>query len=133
MAKLSKIEGIGDSFAEKLKGAGITTIEKLLAEGATSQGRKEIAKKSKISEKLISKWVHHADLFRIKGIAGQKAELLEASGVDSVKTLAKSKPESLYTSMLQMNEKKNLVQRVPGMVQIQRWVETARKMPSVVK
>ncbi len=31
------------------------------------------------------KWTNHADLFRIKEIAGQFAELLEASGVDTVK------------------------------------------------
>ena len=46
-----------------------------------------MAEATEIDEKLILKWVNHADLFRIKGVAGQFAELLEASGVDTVKEL----------------------------------------------
>jgi len=46
------------------------------------------AKTDGISEALILKWVHHADLFRIRGVAGQYVELLEAAGVDTVVELA---------------------------------------------
>jgi hypothetical protein len=34
-------------------------------------------------------WVNHADLYRIKGVAGQYAELLEVAGVDTVPELAR--------------------------------------------
>lgn len=133
MAKLSRIEGIDDKSALKLKNAGITTIEKLLETGSTANGRKEISKSAKISEKLIERWVNHADLFRIKGIAGHKAELLEAVGVSTIKDLAKKKPDKIYNEMILVNDKKNLVERVPGMVQVERWVDTAKKLPSVIK
>jgi len=46
------------------------------------------AKTDGISEALILKWLNHADLFRIRGVAGQYAELLEAAGVDTVAELA---------------------------------------------
>jgi hypothetical protein len=50
----------------------------LLEAGADKKGRKALAEKTEIDEKLILKWVNHADLFRINGVAGQYAELLEA-------------------------------------------------------
>lgn len=59
-------------------------MEKLLKMGAEPNGRKEIAAKTGIDEKVILKWVSFADLFRVKGISTQYSELLEAAGVDTV-------------------------------------------------
>ena len=47
---------------------------------------------------MILRWVNHANLFRIKGIASQFAELLEASEVDSVVELGTCKAETLHNS-----------------------------------
>ena len=68
MTKISDIEGIGSIHAQKLSYIGISTTEALLKQGARKNGRKEIADKSSISEKLILKWANRADLARIKGI-----------------------------------------------------------------
>lgn len=133
MARLNRIESIDDKSAQKLKSMGITTVESLLDAGATTARRKTLSKDSKINEKQLLKWVRHADLFRIKGIAGLKAELLEATGVSNMTQLAKKDPEKLREQMLEMNDKKNFVQRVPGMIQIKRWVQTARKLKTAVK
>ncbi|MEK0453398.1 MAG: hypothetical protein AGIKBDMD_01361 [Synergistaceae bacterium] len=83
MAKLSIIEGIGGLYEEKLNEAGVTSIEKLLEECSSKRGRAKLAEKSGIAEKLILKWANHADLFRIKGVGSEYAELLEAAGVDA--------------------------------------------------
>ena len=83
--KIIDIEGIGEAYAAKLETAGINTPEDLLAACASAKGRKEMAEKTEISEKLILRWTNHADLFRIKGVGPQFAELLEAAGVDTVK------------------------------------------------
>jgi hypothetical protein len=74
-----KVEGIGEVYAQQLLAAGVRTAEALLAEGGTPKGRQEIAEKTGIGESLILRWVNHIDLFRIKGVAGQYAELLEAA------------------------------------------------------
>ena len=83
--KIIEIEGIGELYEAKLGAAGINTTEQLLEKGKTPEGRAKLAEETGISPKLIMRWVNHADLFRIKGVAGQFAELLEASGVDTVK------------------------------------------------
>ena len=85
--KIIDIEGIGDVYAPKLIEQGIETVEQLLDACDGPKGRKIIAEKTGISEKLILKWTNHADLFRIDGIGPQFAELLEAAGVDTVKEL----------------------------------------------
>ena len=133
MAKLSKIQGISDNHVVRLKKAGVTTIEKLLVQGAGAAGRKTIAKETKINVKTIDKWVHHADFFRIKGIAGLKTELLEAAGVPSMKKLATQNPTKLYETMARINDKKKLVLRVPGLKQIERWVKEAKQLKKLVK
>ena len=128
MAKLNKLSGLRPSQALTLKKAGITTVEKLLIEGANATGRKYIAKKTRITPKTIERWVRHSDFFRIKGIAGLKTELLEACGISYMRQLADQNPEKLHIVMREINGKKNLVQRVPGIVQIRRWVNLAKKI-----
>jgi predicted flap endonuclease-1-like 5' DNA nuclease len=133
MKKISEIEGIGDAYAKKLEKAGIKTVEDLLEKGSTPKGRKAIAKATGISEQLILKWVNHADLFRIKGIGKQYAELLEAAGVDTVVELAKRNPENLLAAMTKTNEKKHLVRALPYLKQVKKWVEQAKKLPRKVQ
>lgn len=77
MTKLVDIEGIGETYAEKLEAIGISTIEQLLEKGAQPSGRKSIAEESEISSKLVLKWINRADLARVKGISTQYADLLE--------------------------------------------------------
>ena len=90
--KIIDIEGIGEVYAKKLQDAGINTVENLLEQGGKPKGREQIAEKTGISSALILRWVNHADLIRIVGVAEQFSELLEASGVDSVPELAQRSP-----------------------------------------
>ena len=96
MAKLTKIEGVGEFYAQKLQEAGVGTTQALLEKGASPKGRQEIAKKTGIRETLILRWVNRVDLFRIKGVGEEYSDLLEAAGVDTVPELAQRNPENLY-------------------------------------
>jgi predicted flap endonuclease-1-like 5' DNA nuclease len=132
MTAVVEIEGVGETYAAMLQGAGLDTTEALLGEGSSPAGRREIADKTGISEKLILKWVNHADLFRINGVAGQFAELLEASGVDTVVELAQRNAANLTTKMDEVNENRNLVNRVPSESETARWIEEAKTLPRQV-
>ncbi len=94
MKKIIDIEGVGEVYAQKLQAAGIKTVEDLLEHGATPKGREQLVEKTGISGALILRWVNHADLIRIVGVAEQFAELLEASGVDSVPELRTALPRT---------------------------------------
>ena len=43
MTKLIVIEGIGETYDAKLKGAGVKTLETLLEKGANPKGRRDLA------------------------------------------------------------------------------------------
>lgn len=131
--KLNIIEGIGDSYEQKLKEAGIKSSEQLLESCSSKKGRTKLAEKTGITEKLILKWTNHADLFRIKGVGGEYAELLEAAGVDTVPELAKRKADNLAAKMAEVNEAKKLVRRIPIPKQVGYWIEQAGKLPWIMQ
>ena len=132
MAKLTYIEGVGESSAQKLRDADVTSTKTFLELGSTSKGRKNIATKSGLSNSLISKWVNHVDLYRIKGIGSEYAELLEISGVDTVVELAQRNPANLHEKMLSINLDKKLVRKLPPKSQVINWVEQAKQLPRVI-
>ena len=126
--KIIDIEGIGDVYAPKLIAEGVETVEQLLDRCAGPAGRKELAEKTGISEKLILKWTNHADLFRINGIGPQFAELLEAAGVDTVKELRHRVAANLAAKVAEVNEEKHLCGRVPAEVEIQKMIDQAKEL-----
>jgi predicted flap endonuclease-1-like 5' DNA nuclease len=130
--KIIDIEGVGDVYAEKLTAVGIIKVEDLLEKCATPKGRAQLAADTGISDKLILRWTNHADLFRIKGVGPQFAELLEAAGVDTVKELRHRVPENLQPKLEETNAEKKLVRRVPALKEIIAMIEQAKALPPVV-
>ena len=126
--KIIDIEGVGDVYAEKLQAAGINKVSELLEKCAAPKGRKELAEATGISEKLILKWTNHADLFRINGVGPQFAELLEAAGVDTVKEFRHRVAENLQPKLVEVNEKKNICNRVPAVSEIQKMIGQAKEL-----
>jgi predicted flap endonuclease-1-like 5' DNA nuclease len=130
MAKsIEDIEGIG----EKLRSAGIATPDALLKAGATRRGREELAQTTGIADALILRWVNMSDLFRIKGVAGQYAELLEGAGVDTVKELRNRNPENLAAKVAEINAEKKLVRQPPSTSAVRDWVEEAKTLPPIIE
>ena len=132
MASLKKVEGIGEVYAQKLAEAGIATTTALLEKGATPQGRKMMATATEISSKLILRWVNMVDLFRVKGIGEEYADLLEAAGVDTVPELKQRNPDNLYTKMKEVNKEKKLVRNLPGLQRVKDWVAQAKALPRTI-
>jgi len=132
MAKLEIIEGIGSVYANKLRAAGIGSVEVLLEKGCTPKGRQEIEEATGIGHALVLEWVNLADLMRIKGVSEEYSDLLEEAGVDTVKELRNRVPEHLYEKMIEVNEKKKLVRRVPALSQVEGWIKQAKELPPKV-
>lgn len=130
--RIQDIEGIGPTYAEKLKKEGIHTTEKLLEIGANKKGRQELAEKTSISEKYILNWVNMCDLFRINGVAGQFAELLECAGVDTVKELRTRNAENLATKMAEVNAQKKLCKVSPNAAMVAKWIDQAKTLDPMV-
>ncbi|KGN81192.1 ferredoxin [Porphyromonas gulae] len=131
--KVMEVEGIGPVMAGKLNDAGINTTDQLLQACKTKANRKALAEKSGIDEAKILKFANMVDLFRIKGVGSEYAELLEAAGVDTVKELATRKAENLTQKMAEVNESKKLVRRLPVLKMVEDWISQAKALPRMLE
>ena len=126
----------GDIASQSLKEAGIETAAEYLEVCKTPAGRKSLGEKTEISCKLILKWANHTDLYRVPGIGPQFAELLEASGVDTVKELRHRKPEALAAKLEAVNAEKKLTRRVPSVMchikEVEKMIEAAKELDPVM-
>jgi predicted flap endonuclease-1-like 5' DNA nuclease len=130
--KIIDVQGIGPAYAEKLAMAGIRTTGALLKKGASPEGRKNIESATGIGNSLILEWVNLADLYRIKGIGSQYSDLLEEAGVDTVVELSNRVAGNLSSKMIEVNQAKNLVNKMPSTKLIEGWIEQAKKLTRVV-
>jgi PAS domain S-box-containing protein len=137
MTKLGKkpmveIEGIGPAYSEKLAAVDIHTVDQYLVVAANRDGRKELAEKTGISPKLILEWANRADLMRVPGVGEEFSDLLEQSGVDTVNELKFRNAENLYNALVQINEEKNLVRRMPSQSDVEEWIDSAKQLPVIL-
>ena len=132
MASIETIEGVGGVYGKKLRAAGVRSTGALLKKGATPNGRKALAEATGFSGHQILEWVNRADLMRVRGVGEEYSDLLEASGVDTVKELRNRNADNLLAAMLLVNDKKNLVRRPPSLSMVERWVAHAKQLPPVV-
>lgn len=133
MPSIDAIEGIGHRYATKLRKARIRTTEALLKTAGTRPGRGELASTTGIDEKLILAWVNRADLMRVKGVGEEYSDLLEAAGVDTVKELRRRNAANLLAAMVEVNDKKRLVRRLPTLGMVERWVEHSKTLEPIIR
>lgn len=130
---IEDIEGIGEALGAKLREAGVKDTDTLLAKCKSPRDREALAATSGVDVKRILKFANMADLYRVKGIGSEYSELLEASGVDTVKELATRSPANLAAKLAEVNAQKNLTRRVPDESMCASWVEHAKTLPRMLE
>ena len=126
---LTDIDGIDRNVATTLKSAGVRSSKSLLDAAATARGRKELAENTGMSEKQLLKWANVAHLMSIRGVSREYADLLQKSGVDTVKELKYRNPAKLVAAMGQANKARKLVRVLPSERRVVRWIDDAKKLP----
>jgi len=132
MASIDAIEGIGHRNATKLRKARVRTTEALLKTASTRTGRRRLAVRTKLPEKSILQWVNRADLMRVKGVGSEYSDLLEAAGVDTIKELRRRNPANLLDAMIDINQRRRLVRRLPTEAMVGGWVDAAKDIEPLV-
>ena len=130
---ITDIRGIGADTALILKSEGIRTTVGLLRCGKTPKQRLKIAEKVGTDDKRVLDWVTAADRMRVKGVGWEYAELLCAAGVKTVKELKFRNPQKLVDQMTQANACRKLVRLLPSVKVVQRWIESAQKLPPAIR
>lgn len=126
---ITDVDGIGRDEADALKRVGIRTTTRLLEAAKSPKGRKELAEKTGIDEKLLLKWANCADRMRIKGVGEDYSQLIRAAGVNTVRELKHRNAKRLTEAMRSANSKRKLVDFLPSEKAVARWIEHAKKLP----
>jgi Domain of unknown function (DUF4332) len=126
---LTDIDGIDDEVVTILKSVGIRSTERLLEAASTVKGRKSLAIKTGFDEKQLLCWANVADRMRIRGISREYADLLQATGVDTVKELKYRNPGNLAKAMAETNRKRKMVRLLPSQKVVERWIDHAKSLP----
>jgi len=132
MASISAIRSIGQREATKLRKGKVRTTEALLEQASTRRGRAEVSGRTGIATTDLLKWAHQADLMRVTGIGAEYADLLSASGVDTLKALRRRNAQNLMVALTQMNSKRRRVQRLPTVEMVQGWIDIANSLEPIV-
>jgi predicted flap endonuclease-1-like 5' DNA nuclease len=130
---IADVEGIGPKYASKLEKAGVKTTDDLLKKGAKPKDRADLEAATGIAHALILEWVNHVDLYRLDGVGSEYSDLLEEAGVDSPAELAHRVPANLAAKLVEINDKKKLVRRVPSEAVVAGWIDQAKKLPKIVE
>ena len=114
MIKLTSLRGVDMQLADALLRHGIRYGEELLAAAATPSQRNRLAQELGVDVQVVLDLANRADLARINGIGGIYSDLLEHSGVDTLKELAKRRPDNLYQAIVSANRQRQLAKMPPS-------------------
>ncbi|MCA1812544.1 MAG: DUF4332 domain-containing protein [Halobacteriales archaeon] len=89
-APIETVEGIGSTYGQELRKAGIAKVEQFFVADPA-----EVAARTGLNPHLVRKWHDQVLLQAIDGIGPQFSELLVRAGVRDLRQMAEAKPASL--------------------------------------
>ncbi len=128
--KITDIEGIGPKYGEALGKVGVSTVEQLLEQCASEDAREKCAETTGLNVKSLERWVKMSDFFRLTGVAGNEAELLEVSGYNNMAELAGAAAGDILSKLQATNAEKSLAPSVPEESVINSWISQAKSLPA---
>jgi hypothetical protein len=122
------IDGVDEQRAELLKAVGIRTTAAFLEAAKDMKGRKALAARTGLNEKLLLKWANMADRMRVRGVGKEYAELVRLAGVDTIRELKHRNAKRLFRAIEEANKRRKLVQFLPSEKVVGRWIEEAKAL-----
>ncbi|MBA3534352.1 MAG: DUF4332 domain-containing protein [Ardenticatenales bacterium] len=128
---ISALHGVGEAFAQKLRGAGIETVSDLLAAAASPEARERV-EATGLGKTRLKRWSREADLLRLQGAGPNEVSLLDSTGITNTGDLATEEPRLLYDRLRVVAADRGDV-AAPALAWVQSWVEQAKRLPPVVE
>ena len=69
---------------------------------------------------------------KIKNLGRDYADLLEAAGIESIAELKRRNPDSLHETMELVNKKRKIVDRMPSVKRVSKWIEESKDIKITV-
>ena len=131
MSSINSINGMSHQEATSLRRARVRTTSTFLQIAASRSGRALLSKETGISSPKLLHWAKRAELMKVKNLGRDYADLLEAVGVDSVSDLRRNS-NSLHEVITKVNNKSQLVDRLPSEKRVDGWIEEAKGLNTIV-
>ena len=112
--------------ATKLRRARVRTTVTFLQIASSRSGRALLTKETGISSPKLLHWAKRAELMKIKDLGRDYSDLLEAVGVESISELKRRNPESLHETMAATNMDREIVDRMPSLKRVAKWIEESK-------
>ena len=132
MAAIDVVGGIGETHARRFRRSGIRTTEAFLRRAVSIDGRRELAASLSVDEQDLLDLAFRIELMSIRGVGARYAKLLSAAGVGTAEELRTRNPETLHALIVQINDRKKVVHRLPKLDRVMDWVAEARTVESAI-
>lgn len=121
------IEGINSKHAQRFNEIGIFTTYDLLTKlDRNYDDIDNIAKKLKVQSEDILSWISIADILQLPKLNLQDAQLIQATGITSLRDISAVNTYSLNKEMININEKLHMVDKVPDIDTLELWSKIAK-------
>lgn len=131
--ELEDVPFLQDGELAKLKTAGVTSTERLLAQIAKLGDRNALSAETGIPKERMTELAHKVDLLRVNGIGPKMVAMLQAAGVMNLKALAKQDPDALHKRVVQVNDELHISQVVPMAGVLAGWIGQAKALPTLLQ
>ena len=131
---IETLEGIGPQTGTLFRNYGVATVGDYLRKLYKPAQREEAAKELNILVKPLHDWASMSDLLRVEGIDHQYAELVYATGVNTVAELGRFDANKLLGDMERVNSagKQLIAPTLPTLNEVESWISKAGNMSPVV-
>jgi hypothetical protein len=130
---LGKFPGIKDETLNKLNSAGIKNTTHLFKRVKTQEDRKKLATALGIPCKDLMELTKLTDMVRIKWVGPVFARIFLDSNTDTTAKIAKSKPNPLYKSLVEINNQKKYTKSKFTESDVELCIKVASMVPKVVE
>ena len=132
MSSINSINGMSHQEATSLRRARVRTTSTFLQIAASRSGRALLSKETGISSPKLLHWAKRAELMKVKNLGRDYSDLLEAVGIESVSDLRRRNSNSLHEVIAKVNNKSQIVDRLPSEKRVGGWIEEAKGINSIV-
>lgn len=123
--QLQELKTIPSEIVARLSLQGINTPAGLLAVSSNDQQRGELAKELNVAVDEVVRWKNIAEMAELKGMGTTHANLLVQAGIETLSSLAKQNPITLYRTLFSHYREKQTAPPREAIIKI--WIRAANE------
>jgi len=126
--ELHTIDDIEPLHIHKLSELGFNSTKDLSSLIGNQKTTEKVAEELEIGVNRVKRWASIANLLELPGVDAKSAKLLQKSGIDSIKDLAKTDLDDIYTKLERLNSEFNILNKLPSKNMLSIWSKISKHL-----